>query len=56
VSPVNGWFVLFGQFFDHGLDFIGKGGDGTRITINLAPDDPLYGVIDPTSGQRPPRL
>ncbi len=51
VAPVNGWFVLFGQFFDHGLDFVGKGGDGTKITINLAPDDPMYGVIDPTSGQ-----
>lgn len=51
VSPVNGWFVLFGQFFDHGLDFVGKGGDGTKITINLSPDDPMYGVIDPTTGQ-----
>lgn len=51
VSPVNGWFVLFGQFFDHGLDFIGKGSDGTKITINLAPDDPMFGVIDPTTGQ-----
>ena len=25
VSPSNGFFVLFGQFFDHGLDFIDKG-------------------------------
>ncbi len=50
VAPVNGWFALFGQFFDHGLDFIGKGADGTKITINLSPDDPMYGVIDPTSG------
>lgn len=50
VAPVNGWFALFGQFFDHGLDFIGKGADGTKITINLAVDDPMYGVIDPTSG------
>lgn len=51
VSPVNGWFVLFGQFFDHGLDFIGKGADGSKITINLSPDDPLYGVINPSTGQ-----
>ncbi|NOU24393.1 MAG: heme peroxidase, partial [Methylotenera sp.] len=51
VSPVNGWFVLFGQFFDHGLDFVGKGGDGTKITINLSQNDPMYGVIDPTTGQ-----
>lgn len=51
VAPVNGWFALFGQFFDHGLDFIGKGADGTKITINLSPDDPMYGVIDPNTGQ-----
>ncbi|MDX2157451.1 MAG: peroxidase family protein [Hyphomicrobiaceae bacterium] len=51
VAPVNGWFALFGQFFDHGLDFISKGADGTKITINLAPDDPMYGVIDPNTGQ-----
>ena len=51
VAPVNGWFALFGQFFDHGLDFVGKGADGTKITINLSPDDPMYGVIDPTTGQ-----
>ncbi|MEZ5923828.1 MAG: peroxidase family protein [Hyphomicrobiaceae bacterium] len=41
VAPVNMWFAIFGQFFDHGLDFIGKGGDGT-ITIQLDPADPLY--------------
>ncbi len=51
VSPVNGWFALFGQFFDHGLDFVGKGADGEKIIINLAPDDPMYGVIDPSTGQ-----
>lgn len=51
VAPVNGWFALFGQFFDHGLDFVGKGSDGTKITINLSPDDPMYGVIDPNTGQ-----
>ena len=28
VSPSNGFFVLFGQFFDHGLDFIDKGQTG----------------------------
>lgn len=41
VAPVNSWFGIFGQFFDHGLDFIGKGGNGT-ITIALDPSDPLY--------------
>ncbi len=35
VAPANGWLALFGQFFDHGLDFIGKGADGTKITIPL---------------------
>jgi Ca2+-binding RTX toxin-like protein len=44
VSPSNGFFVLFGQFFDHGLDFIDKGGQGATIKITLASDDPLYGM------------
>ena len=43
-APNNGWFVLFGQFFDHGLDFIDKN-SGYKITIPLATTDPLYGVI-----------
>jgi hypothetical protein len=41
VAPVNSWFAIFGQFFDHGLDLIGKGGNG-KITIALDPSDPLY--------------
>ncbi|MDO9009956.1 MAG: peroxidase family protein [Thiobacillus sp.] len=42
LSPsFNGWMTLFGQFFDHGLDLIGKGGSGT-VYIPLLPDDPLY--------------
>ena len=45
VAPTNGFFAVFGQFFDHGLDFIGKGASGTKITIPLSTDDPLYGVI-----------
>lgn len=44
VSPSNGFFVLFGQFFDHGLDFIGKA-SGQTIKIALAADDPLYGML-----------
>ncbi|MDB5501000.1 MAG: hypothetical protein JWR89_902, partial [Tardiphaga sp.] len=44
VSPSNGFFVLFGQFFDHGLDFIGKS-SGQTIKIALASDDPLYGML-----------
>lgn len=52
VSPSNGFFVLFGQFFDHGLDFIDKGqldGAGKNLTIKiaLALDDPLYGMFGP---------
>lgn len=46
VSPSNGFFVLFGQFFDHGLDFIDKS-SGATIKITLATDDPLYGMKGP---------
>jgi Ca2+-binding RTX toxin-like protein len=46
VAPSNGFFVLFGQFFDHGLDFIGKA-SGQTIKIALAQDDPLYGMLGP---------
>src|SRR3954465_14117644 len=28
-APFNAWFTFFGQFFDHGLDLITKGGVGT---------------------------
>jgi hypothetical protein len=42
VAPNNGYLALFGQFFDHGLDFIGKGAQNTTIKIALAPTDPLY--------------
>jgi Animal haem peroxidase/RTX calcium-binding nonapeptide repeat (4 copies) len=56
VAPTNGFFAVFGQFFDHGLDFVGKGASGTTITIPLSPDDPLYGVIgrdgQPTTSMR----
>jgi Ca2+-binding RTX toxin-like protein len=37
----NAWFTFFGQFFDHGLDLVNKGNNGT-IYIPLQPDDPLY--------------
>ena len=36
----NAWFTFFGQFFDHGLDLVTKGG-GTVI-VPLQPDDSLY--------------
>lgn len=52
VAPSNGFFAIFGQFFDHGLDFITKNGqtdagETAKIKIALAVDDPLYGVIGP---------
>jgi len=40
-APFNAWFTFFGQFFDHGLDLVTKGGSGT-VFIPLMPDDPLY--------------
>ncbi|MGF6690165.1 Ca2+-binding RTX toxin-like protein [Metapseudomonas resinovorans] len=40
-APFNSWFTFFGQFFDHGLDLVTKGGSGT-IFIPLQPDDPLF--------------
>ena len=40
-SPFNGWMTIFGQFFDHGLDLVAKGGNGT-VYVPLAEDDPLY--------------
>ncbi|HET6240813.1 MAG TPA: peroxidase family protein, partial [Arthrobacter sp.] len=42
----NAWFVAFGQFFDHGLDFVEKGASGT-ITIPILAGDPLY--VDPSA-------
>lgn len=42
-APFNAWMTFFGQFFDHGLDLVGKGGSGT-VFIPLQPDDPLYEV------------
>ncbi|MBC7812837.1 MAG: heme peroxidase, partial [Burkholderiales bacterium] len=47
-APFNSWFTLFGQFFDHGLDLINKGGSGT-VFIPLQPDDPLYDPTSPTN-------
>jgi len=42
-APFNAWMTFFGQFFDHGLDLISKGGNGT-VYIPLQPDDPLVTV------------
>jgi hypothetical protein len=40
-APFNLMFTFFGQFFDHGLDLVPKGGAGTVI-MPLQPDDPLF--------------
>ncbi|MGH8031263.1 MAG: peroxidase family protein, partial [Luteimonas sp.] len=40
-APFNQWMTFFGQFFDHGLDLVTKGGNGT-VFIPLQPDDPLF--------------
>jgi Ca2+-binding RTX toxin-like protein len=47
-ASFNSWFTLFGQFFDHGLDLVGKGGSGT-VFIPLQADDPLYDPTSPTN-------
>jgi hypothetical protein len=44
-APFNAWMTFFGQFFDHGLDLINKGGNGT-IFIPLQADDPLIAGAD----------
>jgi len=42
----DSWFTLFGQFFDHGLDLIPKG--GSSVFLPLLQDDPLY-VASPSA-------
>ena len=46
-APFNSMFTLFGQFFDHGLDLVTKGG-GT-VFMPLRPGDPLYVEGSPTN-------
>jgi putative cell wall-binding protein len=45
-APFNAWFTFFGQFFDHGLDLVSKGGSGT-VVIPLQEDDPLWDITPP---------
>ena len=40
-APFNAFMTFFGQFFDHGLDLINKGGNG-MVFMPLQQDDPLY--------------
>jgi len=39
-APFNLMFTFFGQFFDHGLDLVTKGGGS--VIMPLQPDDPLF--------------
>ncbi|SFP92571.1 peroxidase family protein, partial [Pseudomonas borbori] len=47
-APFNAWMTFFGQFFDHGLDLVTKGGSGT-VFMPLQPDDPLFVPGSPTN-------
>ena len=40
-APFNSMFTFFGQFFDHGLDLVNKGGSGV-VFVPLQSDDPLF--------------
>ena len=42
-APYNSWFTLFGQFFDHGLDLVNKGG-ASSVFVPLDGTDPLQPV------------
>ncbi len=46
-APFNAWFTFFGQFFDHGLDLVSKGGNGSVVIPLNCPDDPLCAVTPP---------
>jgi hypothetical protein len=58
-APFNAWMTFFGQFFDHGLDLISKGNNGT-IFIPLQADDPLrtHGLdgIEGSGDEVPPEM
>jgi Animal haem peroxidase len=57
-APFNPWFTFFGQFFDHGLDLVTKGGNGT-VFVPLQADDPLVAGTDGifgTADDLPPEL
>lgn len=46
--PYSSYMTFFGQFFDHGLDFVHKGTDGI-VLVPLLPGDPLYVQGSPTN-------
>ena len=53
-APFNLMFTFFGQFFDHGLDLVNKGGNGSVI-MPLQPDDPLF-VAPTAANPNPPNF
>ncbi len=46
--PYSSILTFFGQFFDHGLDFVHKGTDG-MVLVPLLPGDSLYVEGSPTN-------
>ncbi|HYI33914.1 MAG TPA: peroxidase family protein, partial [Glaciibacter sp.] len=48
-APFNTFMGFFGQFFDHGLDLVGKAGSGSMV-VPLSTEDPLF---CPADGTRP---
>ena len=55
--PFNSLFTIFGQFFDHGLDKITNGGNGT-VFVPLQDDDPLVRpapTASPATATRSPK-
>jgi len=47
-APFNLMFTFFGQFFDHGLDLVNKGGNG-NVIMPLKADDPLFVAGSPNN-------
>ncbi len=43
-APTNAFITFFGQFFDHGLDLVNKGGNGV-VYMPLQNDDPLFSPV-----------
>ena len=48
-APYNENFALFGQFFDHGLDLVGKT-SAQYVQIKLKPTDGLYCAVGTNNG------
>src|SRR5437588_362595 len=47
-APFNLMFTFFGQFFDHGMDLVNKGGNG-NVIMPLKADDPLFVAGSPNN-------